>query len=86
MYGPYWNWSDWPGPWHMGWGFGWIFPLLMMAVFVAICVFMFARFAGHCPGHRAGSTALDILAERFAKGEIGKEEYEEKRAVLLRKP
>jgi len=27
--------------------------------------------------------ALDILEERFAKGEIGKEEYEERRKTLI---
>jgi putative membrane protein len=83
---------EWPGPWHMmwaggwGWGFGWIFPLLMI-VMIGLCFYMMARMLsarGHGPSD--GATALDILRERFAKGEISREEFEEKRAVLGAKP
>jgi putative membrane protein len=84
---PY-DWRGW-GPWHMwgGWGFWWVFPLLMM-VFFALCVFFMLRMPwghGHSHGDRAGS-ALQILSERFAKGEISKEEFEDKRSVLVRRP
>jgi putative membrane protein len=82
--GPYW---DWPGPWHMmgGFGFWWIFPLLMMVFMVALCVFFMTRMPwGHSHGSHA-SSALEILSERFAKGEIPKEEFEEKRALLVRR-
>ena len=86
---PYRDWSDWPGPWHMmgwGWGlgFGWIFPLLMMVVFAFCIFFMIRMFAGHGhPMHRdSNRSALEILGERFARGEISKEEFEEKRSTL----
>ena len=86
---------DWPGPWHMwsgGWGFWWIFPLFMLFMIV-FCVAMF--FVGHRSGgapHHWGPShswsdptysALQILNERFAKGEIQKQEYEEKKAAIV---
>jgi len=82
--------ADWPGHWHMwggGWGFWWIFPLLMMLFMIALCVFLMTRMSwGH--GHSRGdsvSSALQLLNERFAKGEISKEEFEEKRTILTRR-
>jgi putative membrane protein len=80
-------WSTWPGPWHMwgAWGFWWIFPLLMFA-FVVLCVFFMMRGpwrGGYLHGDTT-SSALRLLNERFAKGEISKEELEEKRKMLGR--
>jgi putative membrane protein len=86
---------DWPGPWHMwsgGWGFWWIFPMIMLFMIVA-CIAMF--FFGHRsggglphwgPGRSFGDptySALQILNERFAKGEIQKQEYEEKKTAIV---
>jgi len=79
---PYW---EWPRPWHMGgWGggFWWFFPMLMFVVMVLLCIYM-ARLHWHSHDH--ARSALELLAERFAKGEINKEEYEQKRAVIARK-
>jgi putative membrane protein len=80
------NYGYWPGPWHMwGWGFGWVFPVLMMALLFAACFFFMTRMPF---GHRHGdfrdtkASALRILSERFAQGEISKEEFEEKRSIL----
>ncbi len=78
------------GP-HMWSGGGWMFlGPLMMIVFVAaivVVVVLMVRWLGGT-GHGAaphpppGGTPLDILKERFARGEIDKEEFEERRRVL----
>jgi putative membrane protein len=70
------------GPWMF---FG---PLMMIIFFATIVVVavLVARWLGH-PGqgkvrHSPPRTPLDILKERFARGEIDKEEFEERRRVL----
>ncbi len=78
------------GP-HMWDGGGWmIFGPLMMIVFIAVIVVvvvLMVRWLGGT-GHDAaphappGRTPLDILKERFARGEIDKEEFEERRRTL----
>lgn len=81
------------GPHMMWWGEGWyamIFgPLLMIlffAVLVAVTVLLVRGMGGTWPGTTQqslpGRTPLDILKERFARGEIDKEEFEERRRVL----
>ncbi len=80
-----------PGPWHMMWGWG-MFPMMLL-FFILFFVVMFF-FARACMGgmHRWGPShpwgdpthsALQILNERFAKGEIQKEEYNERKAAIL---
>jgi putative membrane protein len=77
---------------HMGaWGWGgMMFGPIMMIVFIAVVVVvvvLLVRWLGG-PGHGValhsapGKTPLDILKERFAKGEIDREEFEERRRVL----
>jgi putative membrane protein len=78
--------GEWNG--HM-WGSGMIFGPLMMLGFFALFVFglvMFIRWIVRLvlPSQIPTNTsALEILNERFAKGEIEKEEYEERKNVLL---
>tara|TARA_R110001599_G_scaffold349341_2_gene577625 strand:+ start:2155 stop:2388 length:234 start_codon:yes stop_codon:yes gene_type:complete len=72
-------------------GGSWMFfgPLMMIVFIAAIVavVVLVVRWLGG-PGHGAaphpppGRTPLDILKERFARGEIDKEEFEERRRTL----
>ena len=68
--------------------FGGIGMLLFWGVIIVLLVLVFRGFAGGWPSRsgtdapRAGSKALDILQERYAKGEISKEEYDERRKTL----
>lgn len=80
--------SDYYGP-HMMWQSGWMIfgPLMMIAIIaiiVVIVVLLMRRLTDHKPGIplSADESAIVILKERFARGEIDKEEYEERRGVL----
>lgn len=81
---------DWLGPGHMwagGWGFWWLFPLLMFGLMIFFCAFfMFRGPWSHRDQPRDTTTsALTLLSEGFAKGDISKEEFEEKEAILVRR-
>lgn len=69
------------GPnWHHG-GFGWIpFGLFWVAV-LGTAIWLLVRAAK--PHERSGvERASDILAERYARGELNREEYRERLAEL----
>jgi len=75
--------------WHDGgWG-GWLAMALVMLTFWAgvIVLLIWLVRGGAFQQARRGSTkgpsALDILDERFVRGEIDREEYESRRAALL---
>jgi putative membrane protein len=71
----------------MGWG-GWIMMTLAMLSFwglVAFAVVAIARSLGRRDGPTeppAGRDPLNILAERFARGEIDADEYEARAEAL----
>ena len=95
---PAWVWAQAPsepgrylyGPPMMWWGGGWsgmIFgPLFMILVLAAVigAVVLLVRWVSGPPSYHASAdrTSLDILKERFARGEIDKNEFEERRRVL----
>ncbi len=68
-------------------GGGWIFGPVMMILFVAVIVavvVLVIRWLGGVgggPGPRP-KAALDILEERFARGEIDQDEFEQRGQVL----
>lgn len=80
-YGPH----MWNGGWH-GWFFGPIMMIVFLAVAVAVVVLLVRWLGGSSQGAAppapSGKAPLDILKERFARGEIDKEEFEERRRTL----
>lgn len=88
--GGYRNWHM--GRWMMGdWGMGWfgmIFMLLFWALIIAGIVFLI-RWLVQNTGSRSssgvgtGSQAMEILKERFAKGEITRDEFESMKKEIL---
>jgi putative membrane protein len=76
----------------MGWGYGasWGGPIIMIIFWIAIIlgiVFLIRWLVGQARDDRQGGLksdrALKILKERYARGEIGKQEFEAKRQDLL---
>jgi len=78
---------NWDGPWH-GWFMGPLVMMLFLAVLVIAVVLLVRWFSSRGENHSTGghmgaaNSALDILKERFARGEIDKDEYEERRKTL----
>ncbi len=73
------------GGWGMGW-FGGIFMMLFWALIIVALVF-FIRWLVRSSDNRSEtrlsqSRALEILKERYARGEIDTEEFEQKRRLL----
>ncbi|MGW0176393.1 SHOCT domain-containing protein [Rhodococcus sp. NPDC003322] len=72
-----------------GWGWGYALMLIGMALFwgvLALAVVALIRYAGHnpppAPPPVSGGAAEQVLAERFARGEIDTAEYQERMQTL----
>jgi putative membrane protein len=69
------------GPHHGGyggWGYGWIYGIIGLVIFLAILYFLFRN----AETQKRDDRPLEILKERYAKGEISREEFEEARKEL----
>jgi putative membrane protein len=63
--------------WGMGNGYGWIIGLLLLIVIIGVIVnVMKQKKNSNRPKY---NSPLDILKTRYARGEISKDEYDEKR-------
>ena len=74
-----------------GWGIfaiiGTLIPLLLFGGLIAVIVWAVVRITANRQGAGAelragGDSAEEVLRQRFAKGEIGAEEYEERHRTL----
>lgn len=87
--GGYEGWQMGPGMMY-GWGMGWFGGILMIVFWVLIIVGLIflikwlvqSTKGDSSPGRSRPPSAIDILKERYARGEIDKQEYEEKKRDL----
>lgn len=77
--------------WGMGWGWlamllFWLIPLLVVIVLAAAAIkYLLAGSArSNVPARNDRNRALEVLEERYARGEINREEYLQKRDDLKR--
>jgi putative membrane protein len=90
QWGGYGGWQMGPGAmggWGMGW-FGGIFMLVFWVLIIVGLIFLIKWLIHSTRGDSGRSfsnapRALDILKERYARGEIDKQEFEEKKKDLL---
>lgn len=76
--------------WDGGWGYGMFFGPMLMVIFfgilIAVLALLVRRFGGSKTNTELSTPPIrgphDILSERFARGEIDKDEYEERRHIL----
>lgn len=66
----------------MGFGFFGGFMMLVFWVIVIMLIVWAVKEVAGKNSRSAGNNALDILKERYAKGEINKEEFESKKKDL----
>jgi putative membrane protein len=62
---------------------GWILMIIFWGLVVVGLIFLIRWLVGMSKTARPEESALDILKKRYARGEINKEEFEQKKKDLL---
>jgi putative membrane protein len=78
---PHTYWND----WYFGWGWVLWFGFLML-FFSSVGHWGYAYRAHRRRGAQPGASALDILDQRYARGEIGREAYSQLKADITDVP
>jgi putative membrane protein len=65
--------------WGMGWG--WIIGLIILVAIIWIIVRMVNQ--NYSSKNTKSQSAIDILKERYARGELSKEEFNERKKELM---
>jgi putative membrane protein len=81
---PYdWGWGMHPMGWMGGiWGIGMMFMMLLFWVLVIAAIVFAVRWLMSQDKAGRGDSAMEILRQRYARGEINKEEFEAKKRDL----
>lgn len=80
-------WGDMGGMWGSGWGPMGMVPMFLLWLLVIVGIFIVVRMLMGRTSGRGDDTderALQILRERYARGEIQSEEFEQKKRDLTR--
>lgn len=69
----------------MGGGMWWgmLFPALVLAALIIVGIVLFRTLSNRSDGGSGSGNAMSVLEERFARGEIGEDEFRERRDQLL---
>ena len=62
--------------------FGWILWIVIVAVIIWLLIYIIKM--QRPTEHGRGDRSMEILKERFARGEIDQEEFEQRRKILLK--
>jgi putative membrane protein len=62
---------------------GWIFMIIFWGLLIVGLIFLIRYLLGSTKPSMGEESALDILKKRYARGEINKEEFEQKKKDLL---
>jgi uncharacterized membrane protein len=65
------------------WGFGSLLILALISILIIIGLLVALAKIGRGVDGENEKSAMDILDEQFEKGEISKDEYEKKKAILF---
>ena len=71
------EWMSWWGPFHM------LVPLLLLGLVIAGVIILIRKLWPDRQQYRTSSRAHELLDERYAKGEIEREEYLRRRQDIL---
>jgi putative membrane protein len=75
-----------PGTWFLGWGILWMITTFWLLVLLGLALavrWLWRAGSGIKVPTPQEESALEILKKRYARGEIGKEEFEAKKRDLI---